>query len=40
MVISLSAVFGAVSRRHNDVTLTSFNVYLFTVPVNLVYVRL
>ena len=27
-------------RRHNDVVLTSLNVYLFTMPVSLVYAKL
>jgi len=36
-VISLTAFFDAASRRHNDVMLTPFSVYLFTVPVNSTY---
>jgi len=39
-VISRTVFFDAASRRHNDVILTSFSVYLFTVPVNLVNVKL
>jgi len=39
-VISLTVFFDAASRRHNDVILTSFSVYLFTVSANLVYVKL
>ena len=40
LVISLSVFFDAISRRHNDIILKSFGVYLITVPVNLVYVKL
>jgi len=36
LVITLTVFFDAASRRHNDVILMSFSVYLFTVPVNLV----
>jgi len=39
-VIYLTVLFDAASRSHSDVILTSFSVYLFTVPVNLVYVKL
>jgi len=34
-VISFTVVFDAASRQHNYVVLTSFSVYLFTLPVNL-----
>jgi len=40
LVISLTVFFDAASRHYNDVILTSFSVHLFTVPVNLVYVKL
>ena len=40
LVISLTVFFSAASRRNNDVILTSFSVYLFTVSVNLVYMKL
>jgi len=39
-VISFTIFFDAASRHHNNVMLTSFGVYLFKVPVNLVYVKL
>jgi len=34
-MLSITVFFGPASRRHNDVILTSFSVYLLTVPVNL-----
>ena len=39
-MIYLTVFFDATSRRHNDIILTSFGVYLFTLPVNIVYVKL
>ena len=39
-MISVTVFFDASSRRHNDAIVTSFSVYVFTVPVNLVYVKL
>jgi len=36
-VIPLTVFFDPASQRHNDVILTSFVVYLFTVPVNSVH---
>ena len=38
--IAYYVFFSAASRRHNDVILTSFSVYLFTVPANIVCVKL
>jgi len=39
-VIPLTVFFDGDLRHRNNVILTSFSVYLFTMPVNLVYIKL